>query len=289
MTAAVCPAATVRLKPLLSVQGVSLSFGSKLVLREVTIAVDDLQRTSGEVTGQIVAFLGPSGIGKSQLLRIIAGLQKPTAGQVLVGEKQEPVRPGSVGMVSQQYRLYPNRTVVGNLMVAAQQKITKWYQRFDPIMKSHCMRECVGIMDQFGLISLGNQYPSQLSGGQRQRVAIAQQLLCSEHFILLDEPTTGLDPISKQKVCDLIVKVANQDELNTVILVTHDIQAAVAIADTIWVMGRDHDEKGQILPGARIVKTYDLIQRGLCWHPEIRKMPEYAALVEELQDQFGDL
>lgn len=274
-----------RAETLLSVNGVGLSFGKHVVLRDVTVRIDNLARDSGETTGQIVAFLGPSGSGKTQLLRILAGLQRPTTGYVRVGEKQEFVRPGMVGMVSQQYCLYRNRTVAGNLMVAAMQHDpAKWRTYLD--LRKRTMLRCMDVLERFGLAGYQDLYPSQLSGGQRQRVAIAQQLLCSEHFILLDEPTTGLDPISKASVCKLVMEVANQDDLNTVILVTHDIPTAVSLADTIWLMGRDRSPGGGLVPGSRIVETYDLIDRGLCWHENIQRCPEFATMVREIEDRF---
>src|SRR5204862_7161014 len=118
-------------------------------------------------------------------------------------------------------------------------------------------------LQRFTLEARAGLYPCQLSGGQRQRVAIAQQFLCSEHFVLMDEPFSGLDLIAVDKVSTMIREVANSDEMNTVIVVTHDIQAAVTVADTIWLLGRDRDAEGKIIPGARVKATYYLVERGL--------------------------
>ena len=123
----------------------------------------------------------------------------------------------------------------------------------------------MAFLNEFQLADKAQLYPSQLSGGQRQRIAIIQQILCSEHYLLMDEPFSGLDIIVEGKATELILKVANMDGLNTVIVVTHDISAAASIADHIWALGREHDAEGNPLPGASIVKTYDLIERGLCW------------------------
>jgi polar amino acid transport system ATP-binding protein/sulfate transport system ATP-binding protein len=139
------------------------------------------------------------------------------------------------------------------------------------------------------LLNVRNCYPAEISGGQRQRAAVAQQVLCSEHFLMMDEPTAGLDPVSKFQVCDLVTELANSGDGITVILVTHDISTACAIADTIWLMGRDTDQNGNTIPGARIVDTYDLIECGLTWNPNVRSHPAYAPLVRELNERFKSL
>ena len=84
-------------------------------------------------------------------------------------------------------------------------------------------------------------------------------------------------------------KVANMDELNTIIVVTHDITAAAAVADHLWLMGRDHDAKGNPLPGSHIVATYDLVERDLCWHPQIITQPKFMEFVREVKDRFRSL
>ena len=145
------------------------------------------------------------------------------------------------------------------------------------------------ILDQFGLSEKALCYPASLSGGQRQRIAIAQQLLCSSHFLLMDEPFSGLDPHAKAQVCDAILTVSKMDELNTIIVVTHDIEASICIADTLWLLGRDFDANGRPIDGARIKFTYDLIERGFAWHDDIDKTPEFFELSKELKQRFSDL
>ena len=169
---------------------------------------------------------------------------------------------------------------MGNLELAA---------RCAGLCREDALKKALSFLDRFGLEDRGDLYPCQLSGGQRQRVAIAQQFLCSEHFVLMDEPFSGLDLIAVDKVCKMISEVANADELNTVIVVTHDIAAAVAVADTIWLLGRDRDHEGNIIPGAKIKATYNLIERGLTWTPGITETKEFIDVVCEIRGVFPSL
>ena len=251
---------------LITVEGLNLQYGDKVILRDINLAVDNIVRP-GMQQGQCVALLGPSGIGKTQLFRCMAGLQKPTSGIVRIGADKEGVRAGEVGVVQQNYPLLQHRTILGNLKLVCSdsQKINNMLSRFN-------------------LLDHAWQYPSQLSGGQRQRVAIIQQMICSRHFLLMDEPFSGLDIIAKGKVCDLINEVNIVDEKNTTIFTTHDLESSVMIADTIWIMGR---EEGK--PGATIVKTLNLIERGLAWDPDITHNPAFLPTVMELREIFKGL
>jgi len=97
------------------------------------------------------------------------------------------------------------------------------------------------------------------------------------------------DVIQQENVQKLVQEVSAGDEESTVIIVTHDVSAAVAVADTIWLMGRERDPQGNIIPGARILEEIDLLKRDLCWHPDIRQRPDYLALVNEIKDRFHTL
>jgi ABC-type nitrate/sulfonate/bicarbonate transport system ATPase subunit len=265
---------------ILELEGVSLELGGKPILKNVCAQVKDIHRPD-LVTGQIVGLLGPSGVGKTKLFEILAGLRAPTSGHVKVGSPLAPVQVGKVGVVQQDYPLFNHRTVWGNLMLAASVSGC-----VPPAQRDEKVKE---ILHRFGLYPERDRFPAQLSGGQRQRIAIAQQVICSETFILLDEPFSGLDVNMVAEVAELLVEIANLDTLNTIIIVSHDIPATTAIADTLWVMGRDRTPEGEVIPGAFIKNTFDLIEMDLCWHKDIHQQPRYAELQREIRDLFPTL
>jgi polar amino acid transport system ATP-binding protein/sulfate transport system ATP-binding protein len=264
---------------LVDIQGVTFARNGVPILRDVSAQIRDVVRP-GVKQGQIVGLLGPSGVGKTTLFKILAGLVKPDSGTVKIGEKGVPASPGLVGVVAQNYILFEHRTVLGNLVIAARQA---------GMSASDAKAAGMKYLERFGLQVHADKYPMQLSGGQRQRVAIAQQLLCSENYLVMDEPFSGLDVLQQENVHNLLQEVSLTNEENTLIIVTHDVSAAVAVCDTIWLMGRDRDPQGNVIPGARIVEEIDLIERDLCWQPDIRQRPEYIKLVNEIKARFHSL
>jgi polar amino acid transport system ATP-binding protein/sulfate transport system ATP-binding protein len=264
---------------ILDVKNVTHVYGDRTILRDLDFSVRDITRPD-TVTGQVVALLGPSGMGKTTLFRVLAGLMQPTKGEVRIGAESVPVQAGMVGVVFQNYQLFEHRTVLGNLTVAASQSCKSSSEACDRSMD---------MLKRFGLDDMAKRYPSQLSGGQRQRVAIAQQFLCSRHFLLMDEPFSGLDPLAVDRVCSLVTEVANLHELNTIVVVTHNIEAGLRVADTAILLGRDRAADGTPVPGARVQATYDLIEMGLTWHPQIDQMPEFVKLVHEVKAKFKEL
>ena len=265
---------------LLQATGVNLAFGANQVLRDLNLTVRNLHRP-GLNQGQCLSLIGRSGAGKSCLLRILAGLSRPDSGtiRILVDGQEVPVKPGLVGVVAQNYPLFPNRTVLGNLLIAGTTADLK---------TTAAKEKALGFLQYFGLSDKVGAYPAELSGGQRQRVAIAQQLMGGRRFIVLDEPSSGLDPLSKEATCKLITDLATKDELLTILVITHDIEAAVQISDTILVLGRDSVD-GQFVPGSRIQTTISLAEAGLAWRTGISETAEFRAMVGKLRTAFEHL
>ncbi|MCA8830336.1 ATP-binding cassette domain-containing protein [Hymenobacter pini] len=264
--------------PVLTLDNVSMEFAGETILRDISAQVLDVSRPGME-QGQVVGFYGRSGLGKSVLCRITAGLMTPSHGTVLVGQEQEAVSPGAVGFVQQQYPLFNHRTLHDNLLLAAARKYPD---------ATEARRQTDAYLERFQLTAHRRKYPAHLSGGQRQRAAIAQQLLCSDHLILLDEPFSGLDIAMIDEVKKIILEVTTMDELNTVVIVSHDIQTTTALCDRLWLLGYERDASGQLLPGATISPEhqYNLAEMGLAWHENVEAEPEFVRFVEHLKEEI---
>jgi polar amino acid transport system ATP-binding protein/sulfate transport system ATP-binding protein len=262
---------------LLSVNGVSLTLGGKLVLRDLSLEIVDRQR-EGIVTGQVVGLLGPSGVGKTRLLRLIAGLDEPNAGTI-GGHGGGPLDVAKVGYVFQDYPLLEHRSVESNLLLAG---------KLADMEAGAVVKRANQLLEHFNLTDRRYAFPKELSGGQRQRASIAQQLMAPRKFLLMDEPFSGLDPAALVDVSKLIVDAANLDDENTVILVTHDIRAALLVSDTLFVLGRDREGE-KFKDGARVQFKYDLVERGLAYQLNLEDKREFAELERELRSQFRHL
>lgn len=258
---------------LLEISHVTLTVGGRVILRDVNAQVEDIVRPDC-ITGQVVCFLGPSGIGKSTLSRVIAGLQVPTGGTVTL-DGGKPVQRGTVGFVPQNYPLFDFETVLGNLLIAG---------KMGGLDHAEATRKALDLLKEFDLGPYTDYYPHALSGGTRQRVAIIRQLMADRHVVVMDEPFSGLDPNMKQKASELITRVANRDDKNVLIIVTHDVTQGLSVADCVWLMGREPN-----LPGARLVETYDMAAEDLCWHPDLLQEPKFQQFVGTVKARFAQL
>jgi len=197
-------------------------------------AVDDVSFTVAE--GELVALLGPSGGGKTTVLRMIAGLEVPTGGDIVIrGRRMNdvPVQQRNIGFVFQSYALFRTMSVADNIAFGL--KIRKW-------PKSDTAARVEELLKLFGLGGLGTRYPHQLSGGQRQRVAIARALAPKPSVLLLDEPFGAVDAKIRQELRDWLVHL--HDELNvTTVFVTHDQEEAMEVSNRIVIFSRGRLEQ----------------------------------------------
>jgi polar amino acid transport system ATP-binding protein len=219
-------------QPLVAYKKVSKSFGDIKVIREVDFAVSP---------GEKVAIIGPSGSGKTTLIRLLMTLEEPTSGIIEINgkplwhkevkgklvkadEKYIHKMRGQVGMVFQQFNLFPHMTVLRNCTEAPIEVLG--LSRKEAEERAKAMLEKVGLANKLG------NYPAQLSGGQQQRVAIARALVMRPKVMLFDEPTSALDPELVGEVLDVIREIAAEGDM-AMILVTHEMDFAKDVADRI--------------------------------------------------------
>jgi len=258
---------------LLSADNVQLSYDNRVILRDINFAIKDIVRP-GMQQGQVVSLVGRSGIGKTQLFKILAGLITPSGGQVKIGEDQHPVQAGEVGVVAQNYLLFNHRTIYDNLRLA----MRHGYPGMSDAEKNKIIDNYA---QQFDLAGHLKKYPMLLSGGQRQRVSIIQQVLTGNRYILLDEPFSGLDALMIDRVMELLIQISTLHELNTLIIISHDVENALAISDTAFILAREKDKEG-----ATITETIDLIEMGLAWNPGIREDAKFQHLVTAIKHKL---
>ncbi|MEN6523179.1 MAG: amino acid ABC transporter ATP-binding protein, partial [Anaerolineaceae bacterium] len=209
------------LEPIIRIRNVSKNFGNVEALSNVSL---DIQK------GQVVVIIGPSGSGKSTLLRCINHLEVETSGEVLVegervngNQKHLNQLRTKIGMVFQQFNLYPHLTVLENITLA--QRVVRKIPTEQAIENARTQLKRVGIEQK------ADSYPTQLSGGQQQRVAIARALAMNPTIMLFDEPTSALDPEMIKEVLDVMLDLA-KDGI-TMVVVTHEMGFARAAADEI--------------------------------------------------------
>lgn len=212
--------------PILQVKGLVKKYGDKVVLNGVDLQVEK---------GKVIAILGPSGCGKSTFLRCLNGLEEVQGGDILLENKSlinkstkwREVRQ-KIGMVFQSYDLFPNLTVMENILLSPLKVQKRQRQEVEAQAKE--------LLARVGLADRANDYPRQLSGGQKQRIAIVRALCINPNIMLFDEVTASLDPEMVREVLDVIAQLAEQGM--TMLIVTHEMNFARLVADEVIFMDK---------------------------------------------------
>lgn len=197
---------------MLALSGLTLAYGENPVLEDLTLAVD---------AGRFASLIGPSGCGKTSVLRAIAGLMRPLKGEVGLGVPRT-----EVGFLFQDDALLPWRTARQNVALGL---------RIRGRPKTAALAEADNWLESLGLGGLGDRYPQRLSTGQRKRVAIAQVLALKPRLLLMDEPFASLDAIVRTRITQDLLDWVEREHL-TVLLVTHDLEEALSVSDSVYVL-----------------------------------------------------
>lgn len=215
---------------MIKIKNIKKTFGKNEVLKNIDLDINK---------GEIVVILGPSGSGKSTLLRCINLLENPQKGEIIFNnenilDKKSDINKvrQNIGMVFQNFNLFPNMTVLENITLAP--------IKVKNIKKEDAIEDALYLLDRVGLIDKQNEYPQNLSGGQKQRIAIARTLAMKPEVILFDEPTSALDPEMVKEVLDVMTELAKEGM--TMVVVTHEIGFAKEIATKVVFM-----DEGNIL------------------------------------------
>ena len=209
---------------LIQVQDLKKSFGTQVVLDGITTEIDQ---------GEVVAIIGPSGCGKSTFLRSLNLLEEPTSGTILfegtdITDKSVDINKmrQKIGMVFQQFNLFPNYTIQNNITLAP--------VKLGLMTQQEAEKKAKELLERVGLPERANDYPSQLSGGQKQRIAIARALAMNPDVMLFDEPTSALDPEMVGEVLAVMKDLA--DAGMTMVVVTHEMGFAREVASRVLFM-----------------------------------------------------
>ena len=231
---------------MIEVSNLRKGFGELEVLRGITEKIDD---------GEVVCIIGPSGSRKSTFLRCLNRLETPTSGEIrldgelVLEENINSVRK-KMGMVFQNFNLFPHMTSVKNVMIAP----VKVNGESEEKARKHALE----LLERVGLSDKADVYPASLSGGQKQRVAIARALAMQPEVMLFDEPTSALDPEMVGEVLDVMKSLA--DGGMTMAIVTHEMNFAMNVSDRVWLM-----KDGEIVKKGSPEEFFNKNDTGLTW------------------------
>ncbi len=204
----------------LSIESLQISYAQD---NQITPALKDLSLSLP--LGSIGVIIGPSGCGKSTLLSVLAGLNQNYQGTVLINNKS-PKECDATALILQEYGLLPWKTTWDNVGLGLQ---IRGFSKKETVIRTE------QILNKLGLFHLRKRYPAQLSGGQRQRIAIARSLVLEPELLLMDEPFSSLDALSREEMQDFLLELWQETNL-TILLITHNIEEAVFLGQKIFVM-----------------------------------------------------
>ena len=198
------------------------------VLEDINLTIND---------GELVCLLGPSGCGKTTLLRLIAGLDNPTSGEVVANGEVVEKPSGDRAVIFQQYSLFPWLTVLQNVTFGLEMSGGS---------KEENIQAAERYLQSVGLLEFRDSYPHELSGGMKQRVAIIRSLLNHSPILLMDEPFSALDMQNRHKLQEQLIGVWKRFE-NTIVFVTHDVDEAVYLADKIVLLDKNPGKIAEVI------------------------------------------
>ena len=199
------------------------------VLEDINLTIND---------GELVCLLGPSGCGKTTLLRLIAGLDQPTSGEIIANGELVEKPSGDRAVIFQQYSLFPWLTVLQNVTFGLE---------ISGGSKEENIQAAERYLKSVGLLEFKDSYPHELSGGMKQRVAIIRSLLNHSPILLMDEPFSALDMQNRHKLQEQLIGVWKRFE-NTIVFVTHDVDEAVYLADKIVLLDKNPGKIAEVIP-----------------------------------------
>jgi NitT/TauT family transport system ATP-binding protein len=216
----------------LTVRNVWKEYGQQVVLENISLTI---------APRAFVALVGPSGCGKTTFLRMLLGQERPTRGTILIDGEPLPPEPGpDRGVVYQRYSVFPHLTALQNVMLGPEMQAARLTGRLFGAKRRALAEQAAMLLAEVGLAGSEAKYPAQLSGGMQQRLALAQTLMMRPRVLLLDEPFGALDPGIRTEIHALMRRLWHEHEM-TVVMVTHDMREAFALATRIIAFERRRD------------------------------------------------
>lgn len=258
----------------LLIKDVYKSYGDKVVLDNIDLSVS---------SGELCAVVGPSGCGKSTLLRLILGQERPDRGDVLIDDEPVGIPNTQRGIVYQRYSLFPNRTVLDNVLLGKLFTEGRWWNPFYHNRKH--VDEAMEYLKRVRLEHAAHKYPHELSGGMQQRAAIAQSLIMKPPILLMDEPFGALDPDTRDELQVFLLELWERENL-TIFFVTHDLVEACFLGSRLLVLSQYYtDDRGENAEtrGGRIVTDRLLPQAATS--TAVKESPEFQGLINSVREE----